>query len=142
MIEKSFGTLPIKKEGQQFYVFLIQHRKGGHWGFPKGHAESNESSKQSAERELKEETNLQVVKYLSDQSFIEHYSFERDQKMVNKTVEYFLVEVAGEPIFEEKEVVNGGWFSLSDANKTITYQESRYLLEEVVQFLENSPRMQ
>jgi len=137
MIEKSFGTVPVKKEDNLYYVFLIQHRKGLHWGFPKGHAELNELPKQTALRELKEETGLQLIKYVSSAPFVEHYSFEKDAQIVNKTVEYFIVEVLGEAVFEEKEVLDGGWFTFSDAKKTITFQESRFILDKVAKFLEN-----
>ena len=40
-------------------VLLVKHNDG-HWGFPKGHVEKDETELQTAIREVKEETNLDV----------------------------------------------------------------------------------
>ena len=53
--EKSCGCIIIEKDK----VLLIQHIKG-HWGFPKGHVEVGETERETAIREAKEETNLDV----------------------------------------------------------------------------------
>ena len=53
--EKSCGCIIIEKDK----VLLIQQTKG-HWGFPKGHMEAGETEIETAIREVKEETNLDV----------------------------------------------------------------------------------
>ena len=53
--EKSCGCIIIEN-GK---VLLIQQTKG-HWGFPKGHVEAFETESETAIREVKEETNLDV----------------------------------------------------------------------------------
>lgn len=136
MIENSFGTIPVKKENNQYFILLIQHVNGGHWGFPKGHAEPNETSKQAAVRELKEETNLNLSKFLYDKPLIENYIFIKDNQTVRKTVEYYLVEVSGDILFQGHEVLKGGWFSLSQARERLTFQESKKLLDKILGLLD------
>ena len=52
-----------------------QYTAPGHWGFPKGHQDAGESEKETAIRELKEETGIDAVNLLEDKTFTEHYSF-------------------------------------------------------------------
>ena len=53
--EKSCGCIIIEDKK----VLLIKQTNGV-WGFPKGHVEENETELQTAEREVKEETNIDV----------------------------------------------------------------------------------
>ena len=54
--EKSCGAIIIK-EGK---VLLLQEVEG-HWSFPKGHVENNETEIETVVREVKEETNLDII---------------------------------------------------------------------------------
>ena len=53
--EKSCGCIIIDKDR----VLLVKHN-AGHWDFPKGHMEDGETEIETAIREVKEETNLDV----------------------------------------------------------------------------------
>lgn len=53
--EKSCGCIIIEDEK----VLLVKQTKG-HWGFPKGHVEADETEVETAIREVKEETNIDV----------------------------------------------------------------------------------
>jgi len=53
--EKSCGCVVIKDR-----KILVIYQIDGFWGFPKGHVEKNETELQTAIREIKEETNLDV----------------------------------------------------------------------------------
>ena len=44
------------------YLLLESQNKGHFWGFPKGHVEGEESLAETAIREIKEETNLNIKK--------------------------------------------------------------------------------
>ena len=54
--EKSCGCIIIEDKK----VLLIK-QTNGIWGFPKGHVEKNETELQTAEREVKEETGLDIT---------------------------------------------------------------------------------
>lgn len=56
---KSCGFVVFKEiEGEMHY--LIIRAWNGECGFPKGHVENSESEYETATRELKEETNIEV----------------------------------------------------------------------------------
>ena len=62
--EKSCGVLVLRQQEEELYVVLLRHRFGGHWSFPKGHVEAGESERQTALREVREETGLSGIKLL------------------------------------------------------------------------------
>ncbi|SYV90294.1 RNA pyrophosphohydrolase, partial [Metamycoplasma alkalescens] len=56
---KSCGAIVLNNVESKLYVLLVQHT-AGHWGFPKGHVEENETEEETAIREVKEETNVDI----------------------------------------------------------------------------------
>lgn len=60
--EKSCGAVVVKIEkGKVFY--LIEKMNVGHYSLPKGHVIDGETELETAKREIKEETNLDVIFY-------------------------------------------------------------------------------
>ncbi len=133
--EESFGIIPLRKNGNRWEVFLIQHNKGHYWGFPKGHAEGDETPIESAFRELKEETNLDPVDCLRIDPFVEQYQFTVRGERVSKRVSYFVAEVTGDVVLQSVEIQNGMWVSLDEASEMITHAEGRSILSQVATIL-------
>lgn len=136
MLKKAFcaGIIPIKKEQNQWMVLLVQHTKGHYWAFPKGHFDLNEQAKQTATRELKEETNLEIDRFLFDKPFHENYQFECDGQQIDKSVDYFAAIVKGDlKLNQPHEIENAAWFTFQDAIKTITYVESKQVFKRFLQ---------
>jgi bis(5'-nucleosidyl)-tetraphosphatase len=134
--DESFGVIPLRKNEGGFQVFLVRHRKGMHWGFPKGHRSfDQESPKEIAEREFKEETNFDIERFISGKSFQETYILERDGKKIEKTVIYFLIEAKGSFKPQEIEIVDGGWVDIEQASKKITFLESQKICEELISLI-------
>lgn len=132
--DESYGVIPLRKSKGEWQVFLIQHNKSGYWGFPKGHAEGGESPMKAAFRELKEETNLEMVKLLYEKPLIERYTFTADRIKVAKTVQYFIAEVEGAIMLQRDEIYDGVWLSLPQAIKKVTHEEGKSLLAQVELF--------
>jgi bis(5'-nucleosidyl)-tetraphosphatase len=129
--EESFGVVPLKNEGGSWYVFMIQLNHSRFWGFPKGHAEEGESALQSAKRELKEETNLEILRCLKEAPLKERYQFSFEGKKIDKQVHYFVAEVVGEIKLQQEEVKAGKWFLLDSKGEQPTHAEARTILREV-----------
>ena len=60
----------------------------------------------------------------------ESYQFRRDGDFVEKTVTYYLAQVAGEPVMQAAEIKDIGWFSFDEAEETLTFPEARKVLVE------------
>lgn len=134
-MEESFGIVPLVKKQGHWSVFLIQHRKAGYWGFPKGHAEPGELPQEAARRELKEETNLDIVRFLRQEPLLEKYRFFKAGKPIDKQVSYFIAEVTGKVKLQAHEISDGLWVSLSDATQKITHKEGKEILSSVIKIL-------
>jgi 8-oxo-dGTP pyrophosphatase MutT (NUDIX family) len=133
--EKSFGIIPLKKKQNAWHVFLIHHKNGCHWGFPKGHANPQETGLDSAKRELKEETGLQVITLLRELPLQEHYICSKEGKEVDKIVDYFISEVDGKIALQKEEIIEGDFFLLSEAKDIITYENSKNICEQVIKII-------
>jgi bis(5'-nucleosidyl)-tetraphosphatase len=133
--EESFGIVPLSKHRGEWEVFLIQHRGGRYWGFPKGHSELNETPLQAASRELKEETGLDCIRILSDEPLQEQYWFQIEGKRVFKKVTYFVAEVGGTVHLQKSEINDGIWVPLSLAIDKVTHSEGKAMLAEVIKLL-------
>jgi 8-oxo-dGTP pyrophosphatase MutT (NUDIX family) len=119
--EQSYGIIPLENRQGTWYVLLIQHGTAHYWGFPKGHPNPGETPKQTAERELFEETGLHVVDYLAEQLYTTRYEFVKQGNLINKFCGYFVAVVAGEMHIQKGEVADAKWVPLSEAAMDLTY---------------------
>lgn len=134
--EESFGVIPLRKHNGIWEVFIIQHNKGHYWGFPKGHAEEDETPIEAAYRELKEETNLVPISCLRTDPFVEQYQFTLKGERVSKRVCYFMAEVEGVVILQSIEIQNGLWLTVPEAIEKVSHTEGKSILSQVVNILQ------
>ena len=130
--DHSNGIVPLKKEGDRWFVFIIRHR-GGHWTLPKGHPEGTETDLECAKRELFEETGLSLVKLLDEEHLIESYQFSSRGKPIHKTVHYFIASVDGVVRIQKEELQDGRWVELAKAHQYVTYAQMKILLSVVME---------
>ncbi len=135
MREESFGIIPLKKTPKGWQVLLIRHGQG-HWAFPKGHKEKDEEPVITAARELKEETGLEIARFISKEPLQEHYFFTKGHMKVSKTVTYFLAEVKGEVVLQQEEVSDYKWLSLKEAEEIATFNATKELCRSILKRLE------
>jgi bis(5'-nucleosidyl)-tetraphosphatase len=135
MDEESFGIIPLRKKNNGWEVLLVQ-LIAGHWSFPKGRAESEESSLQTAERELQEETGLKVKNILNEIPLTETYYFSRNNHRVKKTVTYFIGEVEGTLLLQAAEVQDAKWIPLQDVSNQITFSSAKALCRKILKAME------
>jgi bis(5'-nucleosidyl)-tetraphosphatase len=136
--DESYGIIPVIRNGSEF-LFLLVHQTAGHWGFPKGHKEKDESPMVAAKRELSEETGIEDCEILDPLPIVEHYRFEKDATITEKTVSYFLGIVDNQatevPQEFKSEVSEMKWFSYPQALETLTFKEAKEVLKKAADLL-------
>jgi|SRR5665811_125482 len=110
------------KKGQ-VEILLVQDPKD-RWTIPKGHIEKGETARETAEREITEETGLQEMEILDWLGKI-HFRYRRLQSLVLMTTQIYLVKAKGDTNDVKKEdFMNGiGWYSSSEALDMIEYED-------------------
>lgn len=135
-MERSFGIIPLQKSYLRWKTLLVKHGKG-HWAFPKGHLNPNETPQEAAIRELKEETNLEVKQFLPLKPLREFYVFKREGILVEKIVTYYLAEVTGSVKLQEEEITDYRWVFFEEAIELATFPDSKDVARDAFQLLES-----
>lgn len=111
------------------YLLLESQNKGHFWGFPKGHVEGNESLKETAEREIREETQLVLP---IDTSFHVYTEYDLPNGNRKQMTLYTANLTEHENIhLQAEEIKNCGWFTYQDARERLTYDNLKQLLDQV-----------
>lgn len=140
MEQRSFGVVPIYRENSEIKFLLVRHNVG-HWAFPKGHPEGQETEKESALRELREETSIKEVELVPGVEFIERYQFRgKSEGLIHKTVKYFLGWVARPDVeILRDELRDYRWVNAVEAKKLITFPAGRKVLRQASNYLKRNP---
>lgn len=122
--EKSCGAVVYKIINNQIF-FLIEKMKRGHFSIPKGHVENNETEIETALREIKEETNLDVILDTTFKEVVTYSPFEN----VIKDVVFFIGKVNSETVInQEIEVSEIYFYPFDKAYKTLTFEMDKNTL--------------
>lgn len=112
---------------------LMIHSIYGHWGFPKGHIEKNETFKQTAIREVKEECNIDI-EIISDQYLTNSYS---PKNNVIKDVHYFIAKALNANIINQQtEVIEAKWIDIEDVMDVLTFDIDKEIFLKTMRMLD------
>ena len=126
--DASFGIIPLQKVDGRWEVFIVQSVTG-HWGFPKGHSDGDhETPKQTAERELREETGFTLASYFPVESLSFSYECRSHGKYVDKTVTLFLGQVTGNIHPCPIEIAESIWVDLDTVEERVVFKSIQDLL--------------
>jgi len=136
-MEKSCGIILFHSD--EFLV--IQHPTEsndvkGHWDFPKGHVEDNETELETATRELQEETGIDNFKLIDNFRHKIIYNIHKNNEVIPKEVIFFLGESSTKSIKLSFEHQNYSWLNFDLAHDRLTYANAKEVLAKAKTFLE------
>ncbi len=116
------------RDKKDIEILLIQDSKG-RWTIPKGHIEPGENAKQTAVREIGEESGLYHIEVLMWLGKI-HFQYRRIDKLVLMTTQIYLVRALDDHETPTKEQWMKGikWFKFNDALDAIEYEDIEKLM--------------
>ncbi len=134
--EKSCGAIIFRKTpSKNSYEYLIIEQCHGHWGFPKGHVEENESEHETAYREILEETGVEV-------KFIDGFRESTDYSPYpncQKEVIFFLAEYfTGIEKPQESEILSLKWAQANEVMKKLMFKSDECIFDKAVTFIQNN----
>lgn len=132
--EKSCGAVVYKYVNNQ-RLYLIEYMGLGHISIPKGHVEPiDKSDEDTALREIKEETSLDVI---IDSNFKHHIQYSPFPNIL-KDVYFFVAEYKGtnKPVDKhDDEVINCGWLPIDKAIEKVTHDTDKETLRLADEYL-------
>lgn len=127
--EKSCGAVIYRRnEKNDVRILLVKNRHGKCWTFPKGHIEAGENERQTALREIKEETGLTVT---LEPGFRQTSSY-RPFGKIKKTVVFFLAKAEKSVVsMQQNELDYYLWVSVDEALRLCRHKNDTKILIEV-----------
>ena len=109
-------------------VILCGRRVDGVWSLPKGTPDFGESIEQTAVREVREETGLEVR--IGESLGSIRYWFTADGVRYHKQVHHWLMEPTGGDLADhDHEFDDVEWVPISEARRRLTYKDERGVLD-------------
>ena len=126
LYEKSCGAIIFYKTKQNTKILLVKNSNGRYWSFPKGHIEEGENEQQTAIREIKEETGLDVTIFDNFREISEYCPFGK----IRKRVVFFLAQAFTDNVkIQEEEIDSYIWVDLQQARKMCTYENDLRIID-------------
>lgn len=134
--ERSAGVLVFRDNGKRRYLLL--HYPAGHWDYPKGHIEEGETPKETALRELEEETGIAKgnVKLVEGFQEIIDYVYSTRRDTVHKQVIYYLGYTNNKDVDISNEHQDYIWLPYEDSMKKLTFDNARKVMIKADRYLD------
>lgn len=118
------GGLVLRELDDLIEVLLIHRPRHDDWSFPKGKIDDGETLGQTAEREVEEETGFRCERH----ERLEPVRY-TDARGREKLVVYWTMSILSGAFVPNEEADAIGWFDLTSARNTVTYQRDIEVLD-------------
>lgn len=121
--ENSCGAIVFNENTEKI---LLVKMHNGNWGFPKGHIENNETKEETAIREVREETNVNI-KIIPN--FEREIKYIPNEKTIKKVTIFAGITQEEDVKIDTFEIEAFQWCTYEEALKLVTYKLQKDVLE-------------
>jgi 8-oxo-dGTP pyrophosphatase MutT (NUDIX family) len=132
--EFSCGAVICKMKNDNLLFLLVNSKRNGVWGFPKGHIENGESETETARREIFEETGIKNIEFIKnfrqeDVYVIDGAASRTDERQVEKHSIYFLASVLEDTLdFDKNEILELKWTDINQAQDLLSFANQKKII--------------
>ena len=134
LYERSCGAVVYSVMKKEVRFLIIKNNRSLHWGFPKGHVEFGETDKETAIREVREETGIDI-------EIIKGFSCTSEYKIhghIEKTVVMFLgVTDNTRTVIQQEEIEDYNWLTFQNAMDMLKFDNDKVILRRAEKYLRN-----
>ena len=145
-VERSAGAVIVHESNKGREYLLLHHQpmgstrasrpvSAGHWSFPKGHVEKGETTEQTVRREVREETGITRIEFVTDFKKTIRYFVNYDGQKRLKLVAFFLAKTNQKKITVSFERQAFACLSYDQAIITVTYRSDKQVLKAAEAFI-------
>ncbi len=116
---------------------LLLHYLSGHWDFPKGNIEIDETEMQAATRELKEETGIEIFTIVPGFRHVLNYKYTKKSALISKQVTLFLASTDVNKVEISHEHIGYQCMEINAAVNQLTYSNAKTALASAINFLKD-----
>ena len=132
--EFSCGAVIYKIQNDNPVFLLVNSKRNGKWGFPKGHIENGESEIETARREIFEETGIKKIEFIEnfrkeDVYIISGAAGCAKDKTVEKHSIYFLALALENALdFDKDEISQLRWVNINHAQDLLFFAKQKEII--------------
>ncbi|HZJ78618.1 MAG TPA: NUDIX domain-containing protein [Clostridia bacterium] len=132
LYECSCGAVVYRSINDEYRFLLIKNKRSAHWGFPKGHIEAGESKRETAMREVLEETGIHID-ILPDFTSKSEYTI---QGRVEKAVTIFLATTSDtQTVIQKEEIEDYIWLNYKKAMQKLRFENDKNILRKAYKYM-------
>ena len=132
LYESSCGAVVYRDIRGEVRFLLIKNNRSAHWGFPKGHIEPGETKKQTAYREVLEETGIHLIIHDGFESVSKY----KIRDTIEKTVSIFVGTTKDtNTTIQAEEIEDYIWLTYDRAMSLLKFDNDKNILSAAYEFL-------
>ena len=132
LYESSCGAVVYRDVKGEIKYLLIKNRRSSHWGFPKGHIEQGETKRETAVREVLEETGIRI-KLIDGFECVSKYKI---QNKIEKNVTIFVGTTQDtHTSIQTEEIEDYIWLSYDRALSLLKFENDKNIITSAHEFL-------
>lgn len=132
LYENSCGAAVYRIINGKPRFLLIKNKRSSNWGFPKGHMEIGETKRQTAIREVFEETGIRI-------NIVDGFYSESDYKIANKIQKNVVIFLATtddtQTKIQREEADDYAWLTYEKALKRLNFENDKTIMHEIKDFM-------